>query len=129
MEKRCLIIDNDDQSATIEKLIKDAQAKGLSLECDQFNIGSTAYDEVLTDGKIDINKVVAECKSSFHKRTYHLIAFDWQLSDEVYNGVELIRAFSHHKLFRHVPKLLYSGLLEESLGDELDKFQKNELSS
>ena len=128
MEKRCLIIDNDDQSATIEKLIRDAQKKGIQLNCEQFNIGSTSYDEVLTNGRIDSEKVLKECKKNYRKRAYQLIAFDWDLSDTQYSGVEIIRLFNHNKLFEGVPKLLYSGVLDEHLATVIDEF-KNEKKS
>ncbi|MBS1508039.1 MAG: hypothetical protein JSS79_15470 [Bacteroidetes bacterium] len=123
MEKRCLIIDNDDQSAEIEKLKRDGKARGIEIECEQFNVGSTFEDDLLSHGKIDIDKVVSEFRKRFKHQVFHLAAFDWDLSDEDVNGVELMRLFEHHKILKNTPKLLYTGLLEERLSTMLDEFK------
>jgi hypothetical protein len=127
MEKRCLIIDNDDQSAEIEKLKRDGKARGIQIECEQFNVGSTFDDVLLSDGKIDIGKVILEYKKRFKNQVFHLAAFDWDLSDEDVNGVELMRQFEHHKILKNTPKLLYTGLLEERLSAMLDEFKAGNL--
>lgn len=128
MEKRCLIIDNDDQTAEIEKLKRDGKAKGVYIECEQFNVGSTFNDELLTGGKIDIVKVVEAYKKRFKHQTFHLAAFDWDLSDDAINGVDLMRQLAHHKILRNTPKLLYTGLLEDKLGSMLDDFKNGNLT-
>lgn len=129
MTKRCIIIDNDDQSVVIEKLVRDAQSKGIQVECVQFNVGSTSENDLLTDGKIDIEKVVAEYKKRFKGQTFHLAAFDWDLSDDSIDGVELMRLLVHNiRNIRNTPKLLYSGLLEEKLSAKLDDFKNNTLN-
>jgi hypothetical protein len=128
MKKKCLIIDNDDQTAEIEKLKRDGKAKGIYIECEQFNVGSTFDDGLLTAGKIDIDKVVSEFKRRFRHQTFHLAAFDWDLSDDTINGVELMRQFAHHRILRNTPKLLYTGLLEDKLGAMLDDFKVGKLS-
>lgn len=128
MNKRCIIIDNDDQSEVIEKLVRDAQSKGIQIECVQFNVGSTSENDLLTNGEIDIEKVVAEYRKRFKGQTFHLAAFDWDLSDDSIDGVELMRLLVHHKIFKNTPKLLYSGLLEEKLSAKLDDFKNDSLT-
>lgn len=128
MNKRCLIIDNDDQSGEIEKMIRTAGLRGLKIECEQFNVGSTFDTELLTNGKIDITKVIQVYRARFHRQTFHLAAFDWDLSDLIVNGVELIRQFEHYGVLRNTPKLLYSGLLEDKLSLRLDEFRSGALN-
>ena len=128
MEKRCLIIDNNDQSAEIEKLVRDGKSKGLTIECYQFNVGSTFDVDLLTDGKISIEKVISEFKKRFKKVSFNLVAFDWDLSDPEINGLELLRQFEHSKLIRNTDKLLYTGLLADRLSSMLDAFKSDELT-
>jgi hypothetical protein len=128
MTKKCIIIDNEDQSEIIEKLIRDGKAKGIDIECEQFNVGSTFLTEVLTDNKIDIAKVVAEFKNKFKGQTFHLAAFDWDLSDDKIDGIELMRQLTHNKIFKNTPKLLYSGLLEDKLSTKIDEYKNNTLT-
>jgi len=127
VKKNIIIIDNDDQAEEINKLIRKAKAKGIAIDCEQFNVGSTFDNELLTEGKIDIEKVVSEFKKRFKGQTFHLAAFDWDLSDDQIDGVELMRLFSHHKIFRYTPKLLYSGLLEDKLASKIDEYKNNKL--
>lgn len=128
MKKRCLIIDDQDQSQEIKKMIRDGKAiHGIELECEQFNVGSTFFDEVLTEGKIDITKVVSEFKKKFNGQTFQLAAFDRDLNDPAIDGVELIRQLTHHKILRHTPKVLYSSDLEGLISESIDNFNKEQL--
>lgn len=113
--RKCLIIDNEDQSEEIEKLIRDAKHNGVKLECEQFSIGNPAYDDVLTAGAIDINKVISEYKRRFNGKVFHLVAFDYDLEDKDINGVELIRKLKANNVFTNTPKIVYSGLMDEIL--------------
>jgi len=112
--KNCLIIDNEDQTEEIEKLIRDAKHDGIDLTCEQFRIGDPEYVEVLTKGAIDISKVLAEYRRRFNGVVFHLVAFDYQLED-VINGVELIRQLKANRIFRTTPIIVYSGLMDEIL--------------
>lgn len=115
IKRTCLIIDNEDQSEEIEKLIRDANNDGIELTCYQFNVGNTAYSEILSDGLIDIEKVVSEFKLKYKNQYFDIVAFDWDLEDEHITGVELIRHFNHKKVIRFSPKIVYSGVLDEVL--------------
>lgn len=128
MTKNCIIIDDEDQSEIIEKMVRDGRAKGITIGCQQFNIGSTFENDLLTDGEIDINKVVKEYKRRFKNQTFQLAAFDWDLSDPNIDGIELMRQLTHHKIFKNTPKLLYSGLLEDKLSSKIEEYKNNNLS-
>ena len=128
MNKSCIIFDNDDQSEIIQKLERDAKSQGIQIECLQFNVGSTSENDLLTEGKIDRSKVITEFKKKFKGMTFHLAAFDWDLSDDIIDGVELIRILENNRLLKNTPKLLYSGLLEERLSSTLDDFKKSTLN-
>ncbi|QQT62628.1 hypothetical protein I6I97_02070 [Sphingobacterium multivorum] len=113
IKRSCLIVDNEDQTEEIEKLVRDAEHIGIQLECDQFNVGNTRYSDILTNGLIDISKVVVEYRKKFNNHYFDLIAFDWDLEDEHITGVDLIRQFTSNKIARHSPKMVYSGVLDD----------------
>ncbi|WP_223599561.1 hypothetical protein [Chryseobacterium sp. GVT01B] len=129
MQKNCIIFDNEDQSEEIEKLERDAKLRyGITLTCEQFNVGSTEKTEFLTSGKIDISKVITEFKKKFSRgANFHIAAFDWDLGDDKIDGVELIRLLNADKIMLKTPKILYSGLLEDKISGQLDAFKKNQI--
>lgn len=115
IERTCLIIDNDDQSAEIEKLVRNAATSGINLECHQLSVGDPAHQEFLSDNKIDIDKVEHEFRQKFGNKNFDLVAFDYGLEDEKITGVELIRQLKARKLLRFSPKIVYSGLIDQIL--------------
>lgn len=115
IKRSCLIIDNEDQTEEIEQLVRDAGHQGIELDCRQFEVGNTAYTEVLSSGKIDIDKVEKEVKRRYRNLVFDIIAFDYELDDEEINGVELLRNFNNRRLFKRTPKLVYSGVLDQVL--------------
>ena len=117
MVKKCIIFDNEDQSDEIVKLIRDGRNQGIAIECEQFNVGSTEYTEVLTKGEIDISKVISEYKRRFSGITFHLAVFDWDLNDEKINGIELIRQLNANRILYRTPKIVISALLKSILAD------------
>jgi len=124
MDKNCLIIDNEDQSDEIEGIVRKAKNKGFNINCYQFNVGSTSREDLLNDAKaIDLTKVISAFDNEFKGIPFHLIAFDWQLSDETTNGIELIRQFQHHGIRKNTPKFLYSGVLKEQIASMLQEFR------
>jgi hypothetical protein len=129
MKKRCLIIDDEDQSSEIEKMVRDGKTRGIELECEQFLVGSSSYTEVLTDGKIDTEKVTSEYRRRFKNQTFQLAAFDRDLSDDDVDGVELIRQLTAKKILKNTPKVIYSGLLEEVLAPGINNNDRKALIS
>ncbi|SDU11869.1 hypothetical protein SAMN04487762_1907 [Polaribacter sp. Hel1_33_78] len=115
MVRKCLIIDNEDQTEEIEKLIRDAKNDGIELICEQFSVGDPEYIEVLTKGAIDIEKVISEYRRRFSGVVFHLVAFDYDFEDVKINGVELIRQLKANRIFRNTPKIVYSGLMDDIL--------------
>jgi len=127
MKKRILIIDNESQDEEIEKMIRDAHNVGIELECDQYNVGSTEETDLLDKGFLNIEKVIQEYKKRF-KGTYSLIACDWDLNDDNVDGIELLRQFKANNIWKHTPKMLYSGLLDEKLSEKLELYKLGKLS-
>jgi len=125
MEKRCLIIDNEEQVSSIETIERLGRAKGINIICDEFNVGMLDRDEFFTDRRIDINKVLEQFSKKYKNSTYHIVAFDWDLGDNEINGVELIRKFQEHKFLINTPKILYSGLLKDEISTQLEKYRKD----
>jgi hypothetical protein len=127
MNKNCLIIDNTDQSATIERLISKGVKRGIIIDCDQFNVGSAVEDELLSqDGKIDIGKVVHKFRERYGEKAFHIVAIDWRLNDDNIDGVELIKNFTASHILKHTPKILYSGGLEQILTSKIGEFKKSQ---
>lgn len=124
IEKRCLIIDNEDQDSNIETIERLGKSNGIQIFCDQFNIGMPNRVDLLTENKIDITKVVNEFFRTYGQNTYHLVALDWDLGEDHIDGVELIRKFQENRILRHTPKILYSGLLKDKISSQLDGFKK-----
>lgn len=113
IQRSCLIIDNEDQTEEIEELVRDAKNEGIDLDCLQFNVGNTAYLDILSDGLIDIDKVCREFNTKFKGKHFDIIAFDWDLEDDHITGVELIRMFTSKRIARYSPKIVYSGVLDD----------------
>ncbi|MCO6488649.1 MAG: hypothetical protein J5I98_09545 [Phaeodactylibacter sp.] len=127
--KRILIIDNEDLEDEISNLKLKTQKKGIEIDCYQFNVGSTTLPEVLSDNRIDIEKVKNIFLEKYSNRRYHLVCFDYELGPEEINGVNILTV-----LKPFLPKsqfLFYSsrldkivrGLLEEYKGDA-ESFEK-----
>lgn len=127
--KRILIIDNEDLEDEISNLKLKTQKKGIEIDCYQFNVGSATLPEVLSDNRIDIEKVKNIFLEKYSIRRYHLVCFDYELGPDEINGVDILSA-----LKPFLPKsqfLFYSsrldkivrGLLEEYKGDA-ESFKK-----
>lgn len=129
MEKKCLLIDNEDQSTSIETIEREARRNGLTVICKQFNVGSTQRDDLLSEGRIDMGKVKSIFTSEFSNEKFDLIAFDWQLDDDDINGIELIRQFDHNGIRKNTPKLLYSGLLQQVIESILEDYKNGNIDT
>ncbi|MBN9483399.1 MAG: hypothetical protein BGO70_13030 [Bacteroidetes bacterium 43-93] len=125
MEKNCLIIDNEDQTSSIETIRREGKMQKVSINCRQFNVGSTERDDLLSNGKIDLDKVFAAFQQEFSGIHFNLIAFDWDLNDDSINGVDLIRLFQNKGIRANTPKLLYSGVLKDEIHRILDVYREN----
>ncbi|MGJ3234359.1 hypothetical protein [Marivirga sp.] len=118
IKRTCLIIDDNDQSEEIESLQRRSkEIHGIELICHQFNIGNSSFTEVLTNGLIDQDKVVAEFKKRFGGINFNIVALDYDLEDTAIKGTDLIRIFNHYNLLKKSPKMIYSGILDDVLKD------------
>ncbi|RYE59520.1 MAG: hypothetical protein EOP48_00590 [Sphingobacteriales bacterium] len=126
-EFNCLIIDNEDQTSSFEMISKLARDKGLKVNCYQLIVGGSERPDLLTEGKINLEKVF-QALFNEHKRHYDLIAFDWDLEDPEVNGVELIRHFTARKFRKNVPKMLYSGILKDRIRDRFELYKQGDIT-
>jgi hypothetical protein len=129
MERKCIIIDDQDQTSQIEEIVRLGKNKGIEIDCRQFNIGATFREDLLTGGKIDINKVIPAYGRAFGGITFHLAAFDWDLSDENISGINIIQKFKEHRILPHTPKLLYSGLLKNEISSWVAKSRRGQMNA
>lgn len=127
MKKRILIIDNEPQTEEIEKMIRDAHNVGIELECDQYNVGSTEETDLLDKGFLNIEKVIQEYKKRYKGKSFSLIACDWDLNDDNIDGIELLRQFKAKNIWNNIPKMLYSGLLDEKLSEKLELYKSEKM--
>jgi CheY-like chemotaxis protein len=125
MDKKCVLVDDNRQDTNEEKIVRIGKSKGIRIETMQFNVGNSELTEVLTDGEINIPKVIAYYTSKFRKYHFDLIAFDWDLNDDKIDGVELIRQFRANNLLRKTNVVLYSGELTEVVKGYFEAHRKD----
>lgn len=124
IHRKCLIVDNEDQEESIRKIERVGKEYGIDIDCQQMNIGSTDYTDVLTGGVIDINKVFQQYKKRYSGEIFHLIVFDYDLDDESINGFNLIRRLIGNQMTVESPKMIISGLLQDVISDVIDDKKK-----
>ena len=126
MDKTVLVIDDEDQQDDIRSLETLANRRGINLTCYQFNVGSQNEPDLLTAGRIDVDKVKAAYKERFRDRgiEFDMIVCDWGLSDEMIDGAELMRRLVRDCFSHKIPIILYSGLLKEKIEEQLNKYDK-----
>ena len=127
MDKTVLVIDDEDQQDDIMSLETLASRKGINLTCYQFNVGSQNEPDLLTAGRIDVDKVKAAYKERFRDRgiEFNMIVCDWGLSDENIDGAELMRRLVGDCFSHKIPIILYSGILKQKIEERLDLYDKN----
>ncbi|MBW7941594.1 MAG: hypothetical protein H3C64_04165 [Candidatus Kuenenia stuttgartiensis] len=124
MVKQLLIIDNDDQSAAIERIHAAARTKPFTVNCTQFNVGLPDGNDVVdANGKIDMALVREKYEREFGSRKFHLIAFDFKLNDTTVDGVTLIKQFNSIGKTRKASKMLYSSELTEIVQEYLNEYR------
>lgn len=120
VRKRCLIIDDEDQTAEIERLYSFGEKKGLAISCEQFSVGSQKRADLFDGKNLNKDKVF----NAFKKECtggYDLIAFDYQLQDEGgITGIDLVKILGSEK--KSSIKIVYSGILDTILSDILNKY-------
>lgn len=127
MKKRILMIDNEDQSEEIEALIRTAKTSGLTLICDQFNVGSASEPSMLVAGKIDLEAVALEYNKRFGNIHYDFFVCDWDLSDESVYGIDVLKKLYEIGVGKTTPRLIYSGVLDSIIGTKLYDYQEGKV--
>lgn len=121
MKKRVLIIDDEDQSEEIINLERQFKKKGLDVEFLQFNIGKPGELEVLTENRIDIEKVKNIFQERYGMKRLHLICFDYELGPEDITGVDVLAALK--PLTDRTLFLFYSSKIRQILEKILTKYR------
>ena len=86
------MIDDTDVSDVLKALKRKAKTKNINLDFDQFNVGSQRLPELITDdGELDVSKVIQYYKNHYEKKYFDIVACDYQLSVDNFDGPELLR--------------------------------------
>ncbi len=117
MKKRVLLIDNED----IEPKLIELRRKVKDADFEQFNVGGVKPKdkEVLTDNKIDLEKVKTVFQQKFSTEKPHLICFDYELGPEDITGLHVLSALK--PLAGRAQFLFYSSKIKEILEKILKK--------
>ena len=112
MEQVCLIVDDKDQQHTFKAQIQDILKKeGHNVEIIFIN---TTSPELLNEyQKIYKYKLKACIKSKIEGKHIDVVASDFDLSDDVVNGLDVIEII--RSIREKVPIILYSGNLEKAI--------------
>jgi len=111
IKRTCLLIDDEKQDDIFPTIIEEGKKHSLEVTCYQFNVGNQERRDLLENEMISIPNVIKAFQKEFAGIKIDLIAFDWNLGEEL-KGPELIKQFNDHKIRRNVPKMLHSGILK-----------------
>jgi DNA-binding response OmpR family regulator len=125
VEKKCLIIDDEDQSTNIDDICRKARPKGLQIICTQLEIGKAQTKAASNRRDLSFGDVVQLFKDDYGHNRFDIVAIDWHLGPNDFNGVELLRQLRAAKLLLKTPVILYSGLLKSELGDRLEGYKND----
>jgi hypothetical protein len=123
MPKTCLIIDDEPQDDTIERIEAKLKTKHVHAQLLQFNIGSVERRDLLTDGHIDTDKVVGQFIAEFTGKRLDLICIDYLLDDEKVNGLDILKAIYPRR--PNTAFLMYSSSLERLTKGIIDGYDEN----
>lgn len=123
INKKILVIDNDDQSDVLNELQKDAKKQNVILDYYQFNIGGALEQSVLDDdGNLDIEAAKSLFMERFAELHFDIIACDYDLDVENITGIELVRQMKGTCFAQSQRILMYSGLLNEIVKEHIQKY-------
>lgn len=120
---RVIIIDDEDQQDVIERLDSLAKKNRIEAEFLQFNVGSSFERMLLSNNKIDVEKVKTAFEERFRGKI-DLICFDYNLADERINGIDLLQNIK--PLRKNTSTLVYSGQLEFIIRDIIQSYRRAE---
>lgn len=112
MEQVCLIVDDKDQQHTFKAQIQDILKKeGHNVEI--IFINTTSPELLNEEQNIYKDKLKACIKSKIEGKHIDVVASDFDLSDDVVNGLDVIEII--RSIREKVPIILYSGNLEKAI--------------
>jgi len=110
IDKHCLIIDDENQSVQINRLISLLRSEGINLTCKQINPNDYVTDnQEVEEIEIDNIKLLKDIKSEIMNGAV-MIACDNNLGD-ILHGYELLYEIRNDLNFKH-DIILYSGALD-----------------
>jgi hypothetical protein len=124
MPKTCLIIDDNPQDDVIERIESRLKGKYFPTECLQFNVGSQERTDLLTDGRIDVGKVVDRYKTDFTNTKLDLICIDYNLEDDNINGLDILKEI--HPVRPKCSYMIYSANLNQVVSGILDGYDEGQ---
>ena len=124
MEQVCLIVDDKDQQHTFKAQIQDILKKeGHNVEI--IFINTTSPELLNEEQNIDKDKLKACIKSKIEGKHIDVVASDFDLSDDVVNGLDVIEII--RSIREKVPIILYSGNLENFGNVQNEQFSRRHL--
>jgi hypothetical protein len=111
MPKHCLIVDDTPQEEMIERIESKLRKKNIQVICYQLNVGSQARKDLLTDERIDLEKVTRAFEMEFHNYKLDLVCIDFDLEDGKVDGLDVLKQV--HQLRPKTPCMIYSSNLDE----------------
>ena len=122
IEKFCIVVDNESQDATLEKVTRILREKGISLTYEQLNPFEDKFlvkDEDSEGSYISIDKIKQELDTpKYLRRKVNLIACDYQFKEDGVNGFDVILAARDLTFSQHA--ILYSGGLRRVVNGIFD---------
>lgn len=125
IDRNLLIIDDEDQSEILKDIQNMAHQKGVNVRYLQYNVGSSEENNLFdSNGKLVKDKIIKRYKTLYSNENFDLIACDYDLGDEIIDGVEVLRSLEEYNVGRESAKMIYSGRLDKIVGAELENFRK-----
>lgn len=122
------MIDDTDQTNELENLVFDAKRLGITLYCEQFNVGGRLEPDLIKgDGSIDYDKTIQKFKERFSNKKFNLIVCDWELGSMQNDGVDLLKRLGNTCHVKDTDRLMYSGKLDIKLEDKLKEFKEGKI--
>lgn len=121
MEKNIIIIDDEDQNSQKE-YIESRLRQDFDIEVHLIN---TTEDALGDDGLISEEKLRSLLMEIMKGRSIDLILTDYELSDDNYSGIEIVKLVKDCR--QKVPVIMYSGKINEVIGRLLGDYQHRDV--
>jgi len=127
MEKKLLIIDNEDLTEIIEEIAEIAKKKNIKISCFPLYVGlPEGNDTVDENGRISTKLVHEKINREYGDIRFHLVASDFDFNEkDAFDGVKMLSLLDSIRNTRKSHRLLYSSLLNDIVQEYLDLYLKN----